>query len=99
MAAYARLQQSEFELEKLHGYRAIKHQRFVGAGYFDTITQTITAGQSSLVAMHGSTEDQQFRQDTPDFVEAERHHASDPPDKGRPPRELLNNLPPEAAAS
>ena len=41
-----RLQQREFELERDHGYRAVKHQSFVGAGYFDAVTQIVTAGQS-----------------------------------------------------
>ena len=38
----------------------MKHQSFVGAGYFDTIAQTITGGRSSLTAMEGSTEEEQF---------------------------------------
>ncbi len=48
MLAYARLQEREFELERDHGYRAVKHQAFVGAGYFDAVTQIVSAGQSSL---------------------------------------------------
>ncbi len=74
MAAYSQLQQREFELQQLHGYRAVKHQSFVGAGYFDEITQAITAGQSSIQALRGSTEEAQFQQKTPDFTEAEVHH-------------------------
>ena len=60
MAAYSRFQQKEFELEKNSGYKAIKHQSFVGAGYFDEIMSTITEGQSCTKAMKGSTEEQQF---------------------------------------
>ncbi|MBA2662116.1 MAG: isocitrate lyase [Bradymonadaceae bacterium] len=60
MAAYARLQEHEFDLERKHGYAAIKHQRFVGAGYFDEIQMTITAGESTTTALKGSTEDEQF---------------------------------------
>jgi isocitrate lyase len=41
--------------------RATKHQREVGAGYFDDVTQTVTAGTSSITALTGSTEEQQFR--------------------------------------
>jgi isocitrate lyase len=74
MAAYSRLQEREFELERLHGYRAIKHQSFVGAGYFDDVTQVISAGQSSLVALQGSTEAEQFLESTPHFDQAEKHH-------------------------
>ena len=42
------------------GYTATKHEREVGAGYFDDVTQTVTAGQSSVTAMKGSTEEEQF---------------------------------------
>ncbi|NOX37328.1 MAG: isocitrate lyase [Calditrichaeota bacterium] len=62
MAAYARLQEQEFELERTHGYRAIKHQSFVGAGYFDAITQVITRGNTSLTALDESTEAEQFQE-------------------------------------
>ena len=43
------------------GYTATKHQREVGAGYFDDVTQTVTAGNSSITAMNGSTEEEQFK--------------------------------------
>ena len=59
MAAYGRFQEHEFELEK-QGYRAVKHQSFVGAGYFDEIINTITEGQISTHALKGSTEEKQF---------------------------------------
>jgi isocitrate lyase len=59
MAAYVQLQEQEFAAEK-DGYTATKHQREVGAGYFDDVTQTVTAGQSSVTAMKGSTEEAQF---------------------------------------
>lgn len=60
MAAYSRLQEREFALEKQHGFSAVKHQRFVGAGYFDEIQQVITGGLSSTTALAGSTEEAQF---------------------------------------
>jgi isocitrate lyase len=60
MAAYSLLQEREFALEEEHGYRAVKHQAFVGAGYFDQVTLAITAGRSSLASMQGSTEEEQF---------------------------------------
>ena len=60
MAAYARLQEREFELERDHGYSAVKHQKFVGAGYFDAIQMTVTNGQASTTALKGSTEEDQF---------------------------------------
>jgi isocitrate lyase len=60
MAAYARLQQREFEMEGRCGYRAIKHQSFVGAGYFDEVLMTVTERQAATAAMTGSTEEEQF---------------------------------------
>ncbi len=74
MTAYSKLQEREFELQQEHGYRAVKHQSFVGAGYFDMLNQAITSGACSTAAMSGSTEEAQFRQKTPDFIEAEIHH-------------------------
>jgi isocitrate lyase len=59
MAAYSELQQAEFDAEKI-GYTATKHQREVGTGYFDAVSQVISAGNSSTLALHGSTEEEQF---------------------------------------
>jgi isocitrate lyase len=59
MYAYSQLQQREFADEE-HGFRAVKHQSFVGAGYFDAVQNTIMAGSSSTTAMQGSTEEEQF---------------------------------------
>jgi isocitrate lyase len=59
MEAYSKLQQAEFDAEKL-GYEAIRHQEFVGTGYFDAVTEVATGGQSSTQAMEGSTEADQF---------------------------------------
>ncbi|MGA7125612.1 MAG: isocitrate lyase/phosphoenolpyruvate mutase family protein, partial [Chthoniobacterales bacterium] len=59
MLAYADLQTAEFAVEKL-GYTATKHQREVGAGYFDDVAQVITQGSSSTTALAGSTEREQF---------------------------------------
>ena len=60
MAAYSRLQQKEFDLEREHGYAAVKHQSFVGAGYFDEVQLVITGGQATTAALAGSTEEEQF---------------------------------------
>jgi isocitrate lyase len=60
MAAYAELQNREFASER-DGYAAVRHQEFVGVGYFDEITQIATGGTSSVTAMEGSTEQQQFK--------------------------------------
>ncbi|MDZ4730844.1 MAG: isocitrate lyase [Xanthomonadales bacterium] len=60
MAAYVELQEAEFAAEQF-GYTATKHQREVGTGYFDTLTQVIGGGQSSLSALSGSTEEEQFK--------------------------------------
>jgi len=60
MAAYSRLQEKEFAREAQYGYQAVKHQRFVGTGYFDALSQVIAAGTASTVALAGSTEQEQF---------------------------------------
>ena len=59
MSAYVELQEAEFGAEPI-GYTATKHQREVGTGYFDALTQVIGGGHSSLSALSGSTEDEQF---------------------------------------
>ncbi len=59
MSAYVRLQEHEFALEE-QGYTATRHQREVGAGWFDEIAQAISGGQSSTLALKGSTEEAQF---------------------------------------
>ena len=59
MAGYSELQEREFALQA-KGFRAVKHQSFVGTGYFDAIQTTVTAGNSSTTALAGSTEAEQF---------------------------------------
>ena len=59
MLAYSKLQTSEFEAEK-YGYEAIKHQSFVGTGYFDEITHLVSDGSASTLSMKESTEKKQF---------------------------------------
>jgi isocitrate lyase len=59
MYAYSKIQEEEFADEK-YGFRAAKHQSFVGAGYFDAVQNTIMQGLSSTTAMDGSTEEEQF---------------------------------------
>ena len=59
MPAYVRVQEREFELEE-QGYTATRHQREVGAGYFDAVAETISGGKSSTLALKGSTEEAQF---------------------------------------
>jgi isocitrate lyase len=60
MAAYVRLQEREFELEA-EGYTATRHQREVGAGYFDGVLEAVSGGESSTLALRGSTEEGQFQ--------------------------------------
>src|SRR5829696_4887216 len=60
MAAYVRVQEREFELEEA-GYSAVRHQREVGAGYFDLVASAVSQGTSSTLALEGSTESAQFR--------------------------------------
>jgi isocitrate lyase len=64
MTAYVRLQEREFELEA-EGYTATRHQREVGAGYFDQVAQAVSGGESSTLALKGSTEEQQFGATSP----------------------------------
>jgi isocitrate lyase len=59
MSAYVKLQEHEFSLEE-QGYTATRHQREVGAGYFDAVLEAITGGESSTLALKGSTEEAQF---------------------------------------
>lgn len=61
MYAYSNFQQKEFSNEE-YGFRATRHQSFVGTGYFDTVQTTIAGGQASTTALSGSTEQEQFRQ-------------------------------------
>jgi isocitrate lyase len=62
MSAYVELQEREFALEA-DGYTATRHQQEVGAGYFDRVTAAVTGGQSSTLALHGSTEEVQFSEE------------------------------------
>jgi isocitrate lyase len=62
MSAYVALQDREFALEE-SGYTATRHQREVGAGYFDEVMQAVTGGLSSTLALTGSTEEQQFHKE------------------------------------
>lgn len=60
MTAYSRLQEKEFARETQYGYQAVKHQRFVGTGYFDALAKVIAGGAASTTALEGSTEQEQF---------------------------------------
>ncbi|MBI3537931.1 MAG: isocitrate lyase [Chloroflexi bacterium] len=60
MAAYSRVQEHEFAMEREAGYRAVKHQAFVGAGYFDEVQMIVTNGLTTTGALKGSTEEAQF---------------------------------------
>jgi len=61
MAAYSRFQEHEFQMERQLGYSAVKHQSFVGAGYYDEVQMVITAGETATAALKGSTEEEQFQ--------------------------------------
>lgn len=64
MSAFVELQEKEFAAAEL-GFTAVKHQREVGTGYFDAVTQAIQGGQSSTTALKGSTEEEQFHGQAP----------------------------------
>ena len=63
MTAYSRLQEKEFSREAQYGYEAVKHQRFVGTGYFDQVQQAISGALVSTTALAGSTEAEQFMEE------------------------------------
>jgi isocitrate lyase len=65
MSAFVELQEREFAAAE-RGFTAVKHQREVGTGYFDTVTQTIQGAQASTVALKGSTEEEQFHEQASD---------------------------------
>ena len=65
MTAYSRLQEKEFSRETQYGYEAVKHQRFVGTGYFDQVQQVISGGLASTIALADSTEAAQFNERKP----------------------------------
>jgi isocitrate lyase len=60
MAAYSQLQEHEFKMERELGYSAVKHQSFVGAGYYDEVQMVISGGETATAALKGSTEEEQF---------------------------------------
>ena len=59
MEGYSQLQEKEFALQA-SGFKAVKHQTFVGTAYFDAVQETVTAGLASTTALKGSTEEDQF---------------------------------------
>ena len=61
MFGYSQLQEREFELQK-DGFKAVRHQAFVGTGYFDAVQEAVTSGRASTAALKGSTEQEQFNQ-------------------------------------
>ena len=75
MTAYSELQEAEFQSEREHQYSAVKHQRFVGTGYFDAVQNVISSGTASTTALAGSTEAEQFHE-MPLPPVAEPRHAS-----------------------
>jgi isocitrate lyase len=85
MTAYCRLQEKEFSRESEYGYEAVKHQRFVGTGYFDRVQQVISGGLASTTALNGSTESEQF------MVQKELVHPEKGPDAACQP--ILGNCP------
>jgi len=60
MLAYSKFQELEFEHERANGYMATTHQKFVGTGYFDRVVNCVSGGDSSVQALSGSTEEEQF---------------------------------------
>jgi isocitrate lyase len=79
MAAYSELQEEEFRAEE-EGYAAVKHQSFVGAGYFDDVAQVLSGGLTTTLAMDGSTEEEQFAPPaTPGSAEAKPSARRKPP--------------------
>jgi isocitrate lyase len=88
MSAYSRLQEKEFLREQQVGYEAVKHQRFVGTGYFDSVQQVITGGSASTIALEGSTERAQFT-DVVESLAATRHGEAIPSEVAIPEEVLM----------
>ncbi len=76
MTAYSELQEAEFQSEKEHQYSAVKHQRFVGTGYFDAVQNVISSGTASTTALAGSTEAEQFHEMPPPPPAPQPQHSS-----------------------
>ncbi len=74
MAAYSELQEAEFASER-RGYTATRHQREVGAAYFDAVATVVSEGKSSTTALHGSTEEEQFQEAAAAHAAAAHAHA------------------------
>jgi len=89
MAAYSKLQEREFKLEKERGFRAIKHQSFVGAGYFDEVNKIIMGGSTSVNALEGSTEEEQFPRNGKDNTEVKIHNLDNRPNANELPQPNL----------
>ena len=87
MTAYSRLQEKEFSREYEYGYQAVKHQKFVGTGYFDAITEVVSQGMTSTKALEGSTEEEQFQVKVPAQVIAIGHDPACQPILGDCPAE------------
>jgi isocitrate/methylisocitrate lyase len=94
MTAYSRLQEKEFSREADYGYEAVKHQRFVGTGYFDAVTQVIAGGTSSVTALAGSTEAEQFAEIKPQIRPKHGPDAACQPILGECPSVTINIEPP-----
>ena len=77
MAAYSELQEEEFRAEE-EGYAAVKHQSFVGTGYFDDVAQVLSGGLTTTLAMDGSTEEEQFAAEKKDASASRKAPASRP---------------------
>jgi isocitrate lyase len=60
MYGYSELQEKEFRLQQDHGFKAVRHQAYVGTGYFDRVQEVVTGGTGSITAMKNSTEEEQF---------------------------------------
>jgi len=74
MTAYARLQEREFTIAGSDGYSAVRHQAFVGTGYFDAVQNTVTGGRTATAALEGSTEAAQFAPAMKPRVNGASHH-------------------------
>lgn len=77
MPAYADFQAAEMESERVHGYSAATHQSFVGTGYFDDVSEVISQGTASTLAMEHSTEAEQFRGKQEPFDHVEEYDLAD----------------------
>lgn len=82
MVTYSKLWEREFKLEKEKGFSAVKHQSFVGAGYFDEVNKVICGGKASTISPKVSNEEEQFHENDETKLDIRVHNIGPKVDVG-----------------